>query len=1061
MKKKFKHHFKYLLLLLCTPCACIAAYAQSALSVSGTVKDVDGKPVVGASVVVKGTTTGASTGVDGGYSLQAPADAVLVFSFIGMVAAEELVGSRSRIDVTLAEDTQELGEVVVVGYGVMKKSDLTGAVASVKADALQKTPASNLTQALQGRAAGVTVNANTGQPGAAATVRIRGTGTLNNSDPIYVVDGIIVGDISFLNANDVESTEILKDASSAAIYGSRGANGVVIITTKKGKENEGKISFDSYVGFQSRWRKLEVMDSKEFARAMVMINDVNEEKYWFRERGFSYWLSAYRLPSSSPYYPVIYNNWSGGNPAPQPGTFDYSAQETDWQDEVFVANAPIQSYNISFSGGDSKRKYALSAGYFDQEGTIIGSYYKRLTLRANTSYQIRKWLNVGETMTYMTSGARNAPNNSGSAGASVLTAALAMAPWDPTHYPAGTLSSLGGDIGGQPAAASNFKNVTNPFSMVETSHPQDYTDRFVGDVHLTLTPVEGLSIRSAVSMDFSLVSNRSFSEKYEYSGYDKRDKNFLSSSLTRYYTLIAENVATYAKTLGQHSFSLMAGQTTEEYNYYNLGNSGSTILNPVESNWYLSQTTDDNTNPAGDGVDRTRMLSLLSRLHYTYSDRYLLTVNFRADGSSKFPENRWGYFPSAALGWRIGRESFMEGVSFLDDLKLRLGWGQLGNQSSVGSSDFVQTVNTGMYFASYILGAGNPSIQPGGYVSDGQQQALGSSINTWVNKNGKWEVTEQWNAAVDWSVLRQKLSGSVDVFRRDTKEMFLFISAPAYTGNLFSPKANVGTVRNEGVEILLEHQNSFGGLSYNLSGNASFISNKLVALNGGYPVYGDRVVSDEGLPLFTYYGYEYLGIYRSDEEAASYLYSQANTYHAGDAKYRDVNGDGKINDDDRVDLGNPFPWLTYGLNASMDYRGFDLQLFFQGVYGNELYNAQREQLEGPGNETVMSVNMRNAWTASNHNGNIPEPRNRINFYTSSRFIESGAYLRLKNIQLGYTVPKSWTQRVKVERLRVYVSANNLLTFTSYTGYDPEVGSGVDYGNYPQARTVMFGVNLDF
>ncbi|MDR3367069.1 MAG: TonB-dependent receptor [Prevotellaceae bacterium] len=1024
------------------------------LNVSGTVRDADGAPVVGASVVVKGSTTGVSTSVDGSYSVQALADATLVFSFIGMSTVEELVGGRSRIDVALTEDARELSEVVVVGYGVMKKSDLTGAVASVKADALQKTPASSLTQALQGRAAGVTVNASTGQPGAAATVRIRGIGTLNNSDPIYVVDGIIVGDISFLNANDVESTEILKDASSAAIYGSRGANGVVIITTKKGTESEGKISFDAYVGFQSRWRKLEVMGSKEFARTLVALNDTKSEMEMFEKYGFSSWLTTYRLGRSSPYYPVVYSSRN-------PEGFKYAQQETDWQDEVFVSGAPVQSYNLSFTGGDAKRKYALSAGYFDQDGIIIGSYYKRLTLRANTSYKIRSWLNVGETMTYMTSTDRYAMNNSGSAGASILTAALAMAPWDPTHYPEGAVNYLGEPIGGHPAAASNFKKVTNPFSMVETSHPTNGADRFVGDVYLELTPFEGLSFRSSVSMDFSLVRNREFKEKYEYSSYDKSDKNFLSSSLTRYYTLIAEAVATYSRELGEHSFSLMAGQTTEEYSYYNLGNSGATILNPVESNWYLSQTTEDNTNPAGDGVDRTRMQSFLGRLHYSYADRYLLTMNFRADGSSKFPKNRWGYFPSAALGWRISNERFMEGISGLDDLKLRLGWGQLGNQSSVGSSDFLQTINTGMYFSSYVLGQSSPMVQPDGSVSDGQQQALGSSVNTWVNANGKWEITEQWNIALDWSVLRRSLSGSVDFFRRDTKEMFLFISAPAYTGNLFSPKANVGTVRNDGVEISADYQGSVRDARFSVGGNVSFIKNELTALNGGYPVYGDRVVSDKGLPLYTYFGYEYLGIYQSDDEAAAHLYEQKNTYYAGDAKYRDANNDGKINDDDRATLGNPFPWLTYALNASADYRGFDVQLFFQGVYGNQLYNAQREQLEGPGKESVMGTLMRDAWTPSNPDGSIPNPRNAVNFYTSSRFLESGTYLRLKNIQLGYSLPQRWARRAGANRLRLYVSASNLLTLTGYTGYDPEVGSGVDYGNYPQARTVMLGVNLDF
>jgi TonB-linked SusC/RagA family outer membrane protein len=1026
----------------------IAAWGQAQTATGRVTDAATGEELIGVTVAEKGATNATLTGADGQYTIKVPAGATLVFSSIGYQTQERAVGA-GRMEVRLEPAQTLLDEVVVIGYGVMKKADVTGAVASVRAEALKKTPASNLTQALQGRAAGVTVNANSGQPGGAATVRIRGIGTLNHSDPIYVVDGIILTDISFLNANDIESTDILKDASAAAIYGSRGANGVVLITTKKGKEEKGRISFDAYAGIQSRWRKLDVMKSKEFAQTMINFNDVRSEIEMYNGgRGFSRWLSVYRLGNSS-YFPVLYDS-------SHPDGFNYARQETDWQDEVFET-ALIQSYNLSFSGSADKLKYSFSAGYFDQDGTIIGSYYKRLTLRSNISYQIRKWLNVGENITYMNSTYRNAMHNDGSAGASILTAALAMAPWDPTHYPAGAVNLLGENIGGRPAAASNFKNVTNPFSMVETAHPKDYTDRVVGDVFLELTPLAGLTVRSSVSMDLSNLRHRLFKEKYEYSSFDHADKNFLESSLSRYCTIIVENIATYAKTLGKHSFSVMAGQTTEEYNYYSIGNSGSTILNPVESNWYLSQTTDDNTNPAGDGVDRTRMFSLLGRAHYAYDNRYLLTVNFRTDGSSKFPENRWGYFPSAAIGWRISEEPFLRGVAVLDDLKLRAGWGQLGNQSSVGSGDFSQTLGSGMYFFSYILGQG-----AAGNGSDGQAQALGAAINTFVNKNGRWEVTEQWNLAADFSLWKGLLSGTVDVFRRDTKEMFLTVDAPAYTGNRFSPKANVGVVRNQGVELTLEHRHRIGAIDYTVSGNMSFISNELVALNGGQPVFGDRVISTEGLPLFTYFGYDYLGLYGSDDEANSYLYNTVQgTYRQGDAKYRDVNDDGRINDDDRIDLGNPFPWLTYGLNIGAEYRGVDLQLFFQGVTGNSLYNAQRIQLEGPGNNSVMSTAMRDAWTPSTPNGTIPNPRNSVNFYTSSRFIESGAYMRLKNVQLGYTLPQALTKKWNIDRLRFYATANNLLTLTNYSGYDPEVGSGVDYGNYPQSLTVTVGCNIDF
>ncbi|MDR2432505.1 MAG: SusC/RagA family TonB-linked outer membrane protein, partial [Puniceicoccales bacterium] len=567
--------------------------------------------------------------------------------------------------------------------------------------------------------------------------------------------------------------------------------------------------------------------------------------------------------------------------------------------------------------------------------------------------------------------------------------------------------------------------------------------------HLVITPVDGLTLRSAASMDYDFQRKRTFSEKYEYSSFDKRDKNNISSSLLRYATLIFEHTATYAKTIDKHSFSVMAGQTTEEWNYYKIGDSGASILNPVPENWYVSQATEDNTSPAADEVDRTRMVSLLGRLYYNYADSYLLTVNFRADGSSKFPNHRWGYFPSAAFGWRLSSEEFMQNQHVFENLKFRIGWGQLGNQASVGSGDFTQSIANDIYFSSYILGkSGN--------------LAQGASVNTWVNPDGKWEVTEQWNAAFDWAVPGNKFTGTIDLFRRDTKEMFLTVSAPAYTGNLFPPKANVGTVRNDGLELALDYNAKLGDVDFTVGGNASFIKNELVALNGGQKVYGDRVISDEGLALFTYYGYEYLGMYRSNEEVGDYLYATTEgTYQAGDAKYRDVNEDGKINDDDRVALGNPFPWFTYGLNVSANWNNFDLSLFFQGVAGNEIYNAQRHQLEGPGNETVMSIDMRDMYSSANPDGTIPNARHLVNFYNSSRFVEKGDYLRLKNLQVGYTVPTNLTKRVQISRARFYISGSNLLTFTRYKGYDPEVGSGVDYGNYPQALTVMAGVNLDF
>lgn len=1031
---------KRILLFLCCMAVFQFASAQT-LTVSGQVTSSDDNyPLPGVSVVIKGTTSGTFTDVDGYYEIDVDGGQTLVFSSIGFVEHSEIVIRGGQLDIALSPDSQMLDEVVAIGYGVMKKSDLTGSVASVKGDQLKKTPASGLDQALQGLAAGVTVTSNSGQPGAAAQVRIRGIGTVNDSSPIYVVDGVIVSDISYVSPNDIVSTEILKDASATAIYGSRGANGVILVTTKKGGENDKvNVSFDAYAGIQSRWNKLDLMGSHEFASTLA---DMYGDQYYIdllNNSGVGAWVRQFKT----------------GNSRFFPSNMDYGHFDTDWQDEVF-RNAVIQNYHLSFDGGNQKSTWAVSASYFNQEGTVIGSDYNRITLRANSAHKITKWLKIGENLTFMNSWGRNAMNNNSSPAASILSAAIAMAPWDPVRYPEGAKNWLGEDIGGNLSAASNFKNCTHPYSMVEYSHPSDKTERWVGDIFAEITPLKGLVFRSDLSLDLSNVRHSLFKEKYQHSNYDKSTKNFVEKSMSRYSTLMWENTLTYSRDIGKHSFSAMAGQTTEEYNYYSIGGSGASILNPAEKNWYLSQTTEERSY-GSDSAARSRRLSFLGRLHYGYDSRYLVTLNFRADGSSKFIENVWGYFPSTALAWRLSNESWMKNIHWLDELKLRVGWGRIGNDK-IGDNAFMLTMaNNGPYFLDYVLGTA-------------QDLANGATILTYVNQGGKWETTEQWNVGVDFGFFDNRLTGTVDVFRRDTKEMLLGVKAPAHVGNRWDPTANVGTVRNDGIEISLNHRNRAGQVDYYVGGNLSFIKNELTAMNGGSRVYGDRTICDEGYALYTFWGYDYLGIYESDAEIAEHLFATdltSSPCNVGDAKYADYSGpdgrpDGVIDDYDKVDLGNPFPWLTYAVNMGLEWKGIDLQLFFQGVFGNEIYNAVRLRTEGTGNEATFSTTMRNVWTVNNPDGVIPNPygspKNKLD---SSRLIEDGSYLRLKNLQLGYTLPSRWTEKVRMSRCRIYFSANNLLTLTKYTGYDPEVGGGVDYGNYPQARTYMFGVNINF
>ena len=1038
---------KQILLLTTILLFALEGFAQ-AMKVSGVITSAeDGLPLPGVTVVVKeNPAVGVATDIDGNYSLSVEQGRTLVFSYVGCKQQEVKVGSNPVINIKMEAEANVLQEVVAIGYGTMKKSDLTGSVTTVAADKLTKTPAASVANALQGQAAGVTVNNNSGQPGGAPEVRIRGVGTVNGASPIYVVDGVIVDDISFLSPQDIQSTEILKDASAAAIYGSRGANGVIIVTTRGGKVNQKtRVTLDAYVGVQQRWRALDVMGTKEFADTKIGITGTTSSKKYYRENGLNAWLSRFGGINNA-YFATAYD------PETNPNGFDYASQNTDWQDEVFQ-DALIQNYHLSIDGGSEKTTYSLSGSWYSQEGTIIGSDYKRFTVRLNTSHQVNNWLKVGENVSFMSSTARNAMNNSESAGASVLSAAFAMAPWDPVRYPEGSVNRDGEDLSGRISAGSNNKNVTNPLSMVEHTHPKDRNERFVGNVFAEITPIEGLTFRTSYSFDYNIATSKTFKDAYEYSSYDKNETNFLSSSMGRTYNWTVDNILTYARTIGKHDFSVMVGQTTEEYNYYSIGSSGSTILNPVEKNWYLSQVTDDFGRPS-DTVSRNRRISALSRVHYSFDNRYLITVNFRADGSSKFPDNPWGYFPSTALAWKISEESFMDGFDNLDMLKIRAGWGRVGNDN-IGNDAFTLTMfNTGPTFVDYVLG-------------QDQQLANGATVLTWINNGGHWENTEQWSLGVDFGLWRGKLNGNVDLFIRNTKDMLMSVTAPAHVGNRYASTANVGTVRNRGIEITLEHRNNIGEVYYSIGGNVSFIDNELTGLNGGSPIYGgynNVTVVDEGYPLYYFWGYQYEGVYRTDEEVLEHLpgYTSATSpFHAGDAKYTDVNGDGVIDDNDRVDLGSSIPWLNYGINLGLEWRNFDVQLFFQGVAGNKIYNQLRHRLEGDGSESVLSPVMADAWTTENTDGSIPNPKNSVNYYVSDRFLENGSYFRLKNMQIGYTIPVKAIRKIGLEHCRVYLQGSNLLTTTKYTGFDPEVGGAIDYGNYPQARSFIIGANLSF
>lgn len=1032
-------------------------WAQGSI-VRGTVwstsESGENEPLPGVAVFVEGTSEGTSTDLDGHFSLTARSSDVLVFSFIGYEEQKVNIAGRSVIDVTLQESSNFLDEVVIIGYGTVKKSDLTGAVSSVKGEDLKKSPVAGVAQALQGRIAGVTVTTNTGQPGSDVSIRIRGIGSVHAGvSPLYVVDGMIVSDIGFLSPNDIASTEVLKDASSAAIYGSRAANGVILITTKSGSSaSRSSVTFEMYAGVQQRWNKLDLMSPQEHMETFFRTHpDRTTEKALYDAGGLNAWLTTYRIGGVED-YPV---------PGTAPGNFDYASQNTDWQDEVFRA-APIQNYYIAIDSGDKKISQTLSANYFTQEGTIIGSYYRRLNLHYNANTQVYDWLKLGTSLNFSTSRSRWALNNNSQPGASLLSAALAMAPWDPSHYPAGSRNYLGNDLGGGIAAASNFTNVVNPFSMATHSHPKGHSERIVGNAFAEIRPFKQFVFHSDINFDLGYGIDRTFTEKYHHSNADKSDANSIGQGMSRSSSLSFNNYGTWAQTIGKHDFSVMAGQTLEISEGESIGVGGRNLLNDGERFWSFGYATTDFTQ-GGSYRGEYRRMSFIGRIQYSYDNRYLLTFNWRSDGNRAFQSHPWGHFPSIAAAWKLNQEPWFPKSENISLVKIRAGWGMLGNDS-VDSNLFTMTMDSSMYAnLGYPFGPG---------TGDKQELSTGAAVTSQKNLNGRWEISEHYNLGVDVGFFQDRLTATADFFIRDTRDMLLGRRWPYYAGVMWTAVDNIGTMRNSGVEFQLDWKDDrkLGSMPfwYGVNANISFVRNNLVDMNGADPVWGDKTVTREGEAVGSFWGYRYDGIFRSQAEIDEFFDLANNPegnihgFQVGDVRYKDLNGDHELDDqEDMTIVGNPFPKFTYGVNISAGWGPLDLQLFFQGVQGNLVYNALRGRIEGEGLQCHLSTKMRDVWCAENPDGSLPNPTHTINFWQSDRFLESASYLRLKNAQIGYTLPERWAKAVRMQSLRVYISGSNLLTFTGYTGYDPEVGGGVDYGNYPQSRTILAGLNLKF
>jgi len=1010
---------------------CSLAVSAQGLQIKGVVTSADdGQPLPGVSVTVKGTTTGSLTGADGAYSIAAPVNSTLVFSFIGMKTQEILVTGLTTVNVLMATDVEFLDEVVVVGYGTQKKSLVTGAIAKVEGDDLRKAADMRVTQALQGKTAGVVITSNSGQPGDQISIRIRGTGTNGDAEPLYIIDGLPMSGsgTDFLNTNDVESIEVLKDAASAAIYGARGANGVVLITTKSGKtDSKMVVTYDGFYGVQNPWKKIPVLNSKEY---VMLINEaaINAEK------------------------PVRFSD----------DDIENFVADTDWQDEMFNYNAAKQNHSLTFTGGSSKLEYSSSINYFKQDGIVAKgkSSFEKIGYRLNATGTFG-FFKLGGNINLASITSKGIDTNS-HFGLS-LDQALNMPPIIPVKFSDGTW-------GTPETYGIGLQEITNPVALMSYNNSKTRTNKLIGNVFgefdfgKIAVGLKGLTFRSSFGGEFSLVMNDSYTPQYTLDAMHSSLKDKASKSMDIYTRWNFENVLTYTKSVNVHNFTIMAGTAAFKEQYENLwGNKADLIFDDFEHS-YLDNATDPLSANTGGGLTQHTVASLFGRINYDLKDRYMLTATVRRDGSSRFgDQNKYGVFPSASIGWVISRESFMEATSgIIDMLKIRASWGQNGNEN-IGNFGYTSVI-------------GNQNIY---YFGLGKTQYNGTQPTRIANPSLKWETSEQTNFGIDLSTLNSSLLVTLDYYVKTTKDWLVTAPVPMLVGNS-APIINGGSVRNSGLEAEVTYKKTIGKVFLSISVNGAFNKNKVLDIqntekklqdgSGGFGQSG-ILFAEVGTPMGVFYGLRTDGIFQSQEDINNYtkdgVMIQPNA-KPGDIKFIDADNNGSIDGDaDRVQLGTPFPDFTGGLNLNAEAYGFDLNLFLYASLGQEIYDATRRY---DMNEANYRADWLNRWTGPGTSDYYP----RVTFVDDNKnmsnvsdfYVHNGSFLRLRNITLGYTLPQEITKYIMVSKLRIYVSSENLLTFTKYQGYDPEIGGGVfsngiDHGIYPQPRTFMTGINITF
>lgn len=985
--------------------------------ITGTVKDATGLAMPGVGIKVKGTTTTSVTDTDGKYVINAGGNSTLVFSYVGYAEQEVAANGRTNINITLVESEAELSEVVVIGYGTVRRKDLTGSVASVKGADIKSQGVSDITRSLQGKMPGVTIESAGGDPGAGTRILIRGVGTLGNATPLYIVDGVQVASINNLNQTDIESVDVLKDASAAAIYGSRAANGVVLVTTKSGKSGAPVVQLTANVGVQSKSSSVDVLNAQEWA---TVHNQAHANAG----------LTPLALAS---------------NPAAL-------GEGTDWQDAIF-RSAPVQQYNLLVSGGSESSKYSVSGGYNDQQGIVDVTGYKRYNLRVKTE-TTKGRLKFGETILLSREKFVTMPAGWGGQGGNPVGSAIKMIPAFKIYNPDA--------LGGYDGASGSVVNIANPVAQLYLNDINRENTSILANAFGELKIIEGLKYRLNLGYTNVFNSNYDYYKRYQIGGLFSHPTNDISLGKDQNVLLLLENTLSYDKVFGKHSIQALAGYTYQSNNY----NYTSTARTDLPDGIDQIDAGAGIVSNSGNRIENN-LISALGRLIYSYDDRYLLTASFRRDGSSRFgANNRYGNFPSVALGWNIMNEDFFEPLEkTFSNLKLRASYGVLGNQE-IGDYQYSAAVASNI---NYVVGAN-------------QQRWFGSIQTAFASPNIKWETTKTSNFGIDAGFFGNKLNLTADYFVKKTTDVLLNVPIPGSAGSVSNPVVNAGTLRNNGVELGLSYGNTAGKLSYNLFGSISAVRNKVIELGtGSQQIFGGQpnhhgatsTLTEAGGSIGSFYLIEALGIFNSQAEIDAYAKDgkliQPNAA-PGDVKFFDKNSDGQINNLDRVNLGSPFPDFEYGLGINASMHNFDLALFFQGSQGNKIYNGLAQDLQSTNLQMNYAKSTLNAWTPSNQS-NIPrvtanDPN--LNSQTSSRFLEDGSYFRMKTLQLGYTLKDDFAKKLRISSFRTYVSADNIFTITNYTGFNPDLGRtgsifdrGVDYGHvaYPLARTISLGIQL--